>query len=161
MNWKAILVAGLVAVAACSTPPESDTAQPVEAGSTDVELLFVQNAAGVETRRRGPRPCLSLSTPRASPMFGKRPEPFPATTGSLARSTRRTTNNQPRSIRTTMSLPKAWRPTITRMPGDGVGRATTLRGHGTRVVSLGRRSSGHSISWESARTEHPGKSQPG
>lgn len=52
MKWMWILTAGLVAAVACSNPPQSHQAEQTdeaEAESSDtVELLFVQNAQGVE-----------------------------------------------------------------------------------------------------------------
>ena len=58
MNYKWALAAWILTVAACSSPPQAEQAQPAEqaeqaeqaeAEASDVvELLFVQNAAGVE-----------------------------------------------------------------------------------------------------------------
>ena len=55
MNYKWALAAWILTVAACSSPPQTEQAQPseqaeqAEAEASDVvELLFVQNAAGVE-----------------------------------------------------------------------------------------------------------------
>jgi hypothetical protein len=55
MNCKWVLAVWILTVAACSSPPQTEQAQPAkqveqaEAEASDVvELLFVQNAAGVE-----------------------------------------------------------------------------------------------------------------
>lgn len=49
MKGKAILISGFIAAAACSRTPQPEPAQPAEAEATEaVELLFVQNAAGVQ-----------------------------------------------------------------------------------------------------------------
>lgn len=55
MNWKWIPLAGLVAFASCSSPPPAEQAEEAQiadeagdASSEAVELLFVQNAQGVE-----------------------------------------------------------------------------------------------------------------